>query len=117
LNVLVSRPNDDTGRWAKVADGTLEQRYYYCQNSCAGAAAIVNGSGKMMEWVKYSSYGVPIVFHAGDTDNGGGDGDCYQSDINNIDNWVSAYDVHYDLDFDLISWLSLKIKIDSILVR
>ena len=26
----------------------------------------------MMEWVKYSSYGVPFGLPAGDTDNGGG---------------------------------------------
>ena len=51
----------------------------------------------MMEWVKYSSYGVPIGLPAGDTDS---DGDCDQSDINNIDNWVSGYDVRYDLDLD-----------------
>ena len=51
----------------------------------------------MMEWVKHSSYGVPIGLPAGDTDS---DGDCDQTDINTIDNWVSGYDVRYDLDLD-----------------
>ena len=61
-------------------------------------SAIVNVSGKMMEWVKYSSYGIPFGLPSGDTDS---DGDCHQTDINNIDNWVSGYEVRYDLDLDL----------------
>jgi len=57
---------------------------------------IVNGGGEMMVWVNYSSYGVPIGLSAGDTDS---DGDCDQTDINNIDAAIS-YDVRYDLDLD-----------------
>ena len=52
----------------------------------------------MMEWVKYYSYGIPFSLPAGDTDS---DGDCDQTDINTIDNWVSGYDVRYSLDLDL----------------
>jgi len=75
-------------------------------------SAIVNASGKMMEWVKYSSYGIPFGLPAGDTDS---DGDCDQTDINNIDNWVSGYDVRYDLDLDLNWWLCLIITRNQIL--
>ena len=31
----------------------------------------------------------------------GSEGDCDQSDNNTIDKWVSGYDVHYGLEFDL----------------
>jgi len=66
-----------------TTDGVLGQRYDFCQNWCADVSAIVNGSGKMMEWVKYYSYGIPFSLPAGDTDS---DGDCDQTDINTIDN-------------------------------
>jgi len=96
IDTVVLRQKDDNSGWTSAADGVLEQRYYYCQNWRADVSAIVNASGKMMEWVKYSSYGIPFGLPAGDTDS---DGDCDQTDINNIDAAIS-YDVRYDLDLD-----------------
>ena len=75
IDAVVLRQKDDNSGWTNLADGVLEQRYYYCQNWRADVAAIVTSGGKMMEWVKYSSYGVPIGLPAGDTDS---DGDCDQ---------------------------------------
>jgi len=68
IDAVVLRQKDDNSGWLNAADGTLEQRYYYCQNWRADVAAIVNASGEMMEWVTYSSYGVPIGLPAGDWD-------------------------------------------------
>jgi len=41
---------DANSGWKSAADGTLEQRYYYCQNWRADVSAIVTLDGKMMEW-------------------------------------------------------------------
>jgi len=61
--------------------------------------ALVNDSGQMVEWAKYSSYGVPFGLPAGDTDS---DGDADVTDSAQINTWIntSTYDVRGDLDLD-----------------
>ena len=51
IDAVVLRQKDDNSGWTNAADGTLEQRYYYCQNWRADVSAIVNGSGMMMAWI------------------------------------------------------------------
>jgi hypothetical protein len=75
----------------------FRDRFYYCQNWRSDVVALVGSDGRMLEWVKYSSYGIPIGMPCGDTDS---DGDCDQTDIDNIDNWTSGYDVRYDADLN-----------------
>jgi RHS repeat-associated protein len=95
---VVLRDRDDTNGWAGAADGTLEERIYYCQNWRADVSAIVSDAGEFVESVKYSSYGVPFGIPAGDSD---GDGDADNDDRNRIISWSSAgYGLRGDLDLD-----------------
>jgi len=90
LVVLRERDTDD--------NGSMEERVYYCQNWRADVSAIVDNSGVMQEWVKYSSYGVPFGLPAGDTDC---DGDCDATDATQIATWSgSSYDVRGDINLD-----------------
>ncbi len=83
-------------------DHTLEERRYYCHHGAGGVgvggradvAAIVTDTGKMVEWVKYSAYGVPFGLPAGDTDS---DGDWDATDSGAI---AGGYDVRKDADLN-----------------
>jgi RHS repeat-associated protein len=91
IDAVVVREDDTNG------NGTLDRRTYYCQNWRNDVVALVGPAGALRETASYSSYGIPIGRPAGDTDS---DGDCDQTDIDNIDNWTSGYDVRYDVDLD-----------------
>ena len=73
IDLVVLRDRDATNGWAGAADGTLEERVYYCQNWRADVVALLDSAGAVLEWVKYSAYGVPFGMPAGDADS---DGDC-----------------------------------------
>ncbi|MBK9189663.1 MAG: RHS repeat-associated core domain-containing protein [Phycisphaerales bacterium] len=63
---------------------------------CAGdVSAILTDEGSMVEWVKYSAYGVPFGLPAGDTDS---DGDWDGDDKGRIGS--GAYDVRKDVNLD-----------------
>ena len=63
---------------------------------CAGdVSAILTDEGSMVEWVKYSAYGVPFGLPAGDTDS---DGDYDGDDKGRIGS--GAYDVRKDVNLD-----------------
>ncbi len=88
------------------ADGTLEERRYSCQNPVGWASrpstsdsAIITSGGLIVEWAKYSSYGIPFGLPGGDTDS---DGDCDSTDITQIQTWIDApaYDVRGDINLD-----------------
>ena len=53
----------------------------------------------MLEWVKYSSYGVPFGLPGGDTNS---DGDCDAADVTQVGTWSESttYDVRGDIDLD-----------------
>ena len=92
IDLVVLRERDTTD------NGTMDERMYFCQNWRADVAAIVDDSGEMYEWAKYSSYGVPFGLPAGDADS---DGDCDSADIYQLGVWRSgSYDVRGDLDLD-----------------
>ncbi len=95
-DAVVLRDRDANTAWAAEADGTLEERVYYCQNWRADVSAILTATGKMVEWVKYSAYGVPFALPAGDTDS---DGDWDATDAAAILN-SSSYDVRQDAELD-----------------
>ena len=98
IDEVILRDRDDSNGWSGAADGTLEERIYYCQNWRSDVSAIVNDAGEMVEWAKYSSYGVPFGLPAADTD---ADGDCDTTDLNQINTWISSgYDVRGDIDLD-----------------
>ena len=78
-----------------VAVGRSRERRYDCQNWRADVSAILTDDGSMVEWVKYSAYGVPFGLPAGDTDS---DGDWDGDDKGRIGS--GAYDVRKDVNLD-----------------
>jgi len=80
----------------QVGQGTLEERVYFCQNWRADVSAILTDTGKMVEWVKHSAYGVPFALPAGDTDS---DGDWDATDSGRMSGG-GAYDVRKDAELD-----------------
>ncbi|MBL1218680.1 MAG: hypothetical protein D8M59_14445 [Planctomycetes bacterium] len=98
IDSVILRDKDASTGWTSQADALDEVRYY-CQNWRADVSAIVTSGGYMVEWIKYSPYGIPFGLPGGDTDS---DGDCDATDIAQIQSWIDAstYDVRGDLDLD-----------------
>lgn len=69
--ILRDRDANGGGGWAGEADGTLEERRYYCQNWRADLVAITKSDGTPLEYVRYSSYGEPTVYPVADLDMNG----------------------------------------------
>ena len=88
------RDRDAATAWNAASDGTLEERVYYAQNFRHDVSALVTSAGQMVEWVKYSSYGVPWSMPAADTDS---DGDFDATDASAI---TGTYDVRKDVNLD-----------------
>jgi len=63
----------------------------------SSTSALVTSAGHMLEWVKYSPYGIPFGLPAGDTNS---DGDCDNADLSTISGWASGYDTRADLNID-----------------
>ena len=100
INGVVCRDKDNTeANWLVAADGTLEYRFYYCQNWRGDVVALINSDGAQVEHARYTSNGVPIGMPGADTDS---DGDCDSTDITQIQTWIDApsYDVRGDVDLD-----------------
>ena len=101
INGVVARDKDEDTAWTSESDGVLEQRFYYCHNWRGDVVVISDDSGALVEWVKYSAYGVPFGLPGADTDS---DGDCLAADgdIDQIQAWMDAptYDVRGDVDLD-----------------
>jgi RHS repeat-associated protein len=97
IDSVILRDKEIKAKWSEEATETREERRYYCQNWRADVSAILTDAGSMVEWVKYSAYGVPFALPAGDTDS---DGDWDLADKNVITAWTSGYDVRYDTNLD-----------------
>ncbi|MBX3402908.1 MAG: hypothetical protein KF699_05780 [Phycisphaeraceae bacterium] len=66
IDSVILRDRDNTDKWYNAADGTLETRHYYAQNWRADVSAIFDNAGAVIEWQKYSAYGVPFLLTHGD---------------------------------------------------
>lgn len=99
IDSVILRQRDANSGWTSAADGTLEVRRYYCQNWRNDVSANITSGGLIVEWAKYSSYGIPFGLPGGDTDS---DGDCDSTDITQIQTWIDApaYDVRGDINLD-----------------
>ena len=99
IDLVALRDKDANTAWTAASDGTLEQRIFYCQNWRADVVAVVAAGGTMLEWVKYSAYGVPFGLPGGDTDS---DGDCDATDVTQVQTIINAagYDIRADVDLD-----------------
>ncbi len=60
IDAVILRDRDANTPWPDEADGTLEERVYYCQNWRADVVALFNSSGHMLQQVRYDPYGVPF---------------------------------------------------------
>ncbi|RMH67694.1 MAG: hypothetical protein D6685_03195, partial [Bacteroidetes bacterium] len=96
IDDVILRDRDANTAWYEQADSTREERRYYCQNWRADVSAILSDTGKMVEWVKYSAYGVPFALPAGDSDS---DGDWDATDSGRMSGG-GGYDVRKDADLD-----------------
>jgi RHS repeat-associated protein len=95
IDLVILRDKDANTAWTAAADGTLEERRYYCQNWRADVSVILKSTGYFVERIKYSAYGTPFGLPAGDTDS---DGDCNGVDAGGF--YPASYDVRFDLDLD-----------------
>ena len=98
IDSVAFRERDMTNGWTGSADGTREQRHYYAQNWRADVSAIFDNAGAVMEWQKYSAYGVPYLITPGDHNKDGvvnsADVDAFDEDYK--DGVVSRADLNKD---------------------
>jgi RHS repeat-associated protein len=102
IDLVVCRNKDADTAWSSVSDGVREERLYYCQNWRTDVSVIVNAAGSLLvEWVKYSAYGVCVGLPGGDTNT---DGARDGQDVSQVNAWrlamPSVYDVRGDIDLD-----------------
>ncbi|MFO0836553.1 MAG: RHS repeat-associated core domain-containing protein [Phycisphaerales bacterium] len=101
IDSVILRNKDANTSWTSSADGTLEERVYYVQNWRADVSAVLSDTGVVKEWVKYTSYGIPIRIDPGDYNRdgyvNGNDFDDYGDDF---DNTRAEADVDFDGDVD-----------------
>ncbi len=97
IDSVILRQKDSNSGWTSAADGTMEQRRYYCQNWRNDVSVILTSAAVMVEWAKFSAYGIPIGLPAGDIDS---DFITDTGDVDAIEIWASSYDVRADLDLD-----------------
>lgn len=95
---IVRRERDASTAWTSQADG-VDEYLYYCQNWRGDVVALLDDDGSVVEWDKYSSYGVSYGVPGGDAD---GDDDCDASDATQIQAWIdtSNDNVLGDLNLD-----------------
>ncbi len=100
LDGVICRDKDnDGGGWNVESESpSTEERIYYCQNWRGDVVAVVSSGGAQRLEARYSAYGVPFGFPAGDLD---ADGDCDFGDLSIIGGWIGvSYDVRGDMDLD-----------------
>ncbi len=97
IDGVILRDRDANSGWSNAADATREERRYLCQNWRADVSAVLTDTGKMVERIKYSSYGVPFGLPAGDTES---DGDWDATDYGVLSGPSPAYDPRRDADLD-----------------
>jgi len=77
IDSVILADKDMSNGWGGAADGTREKRVYLLQNWRADVSCVTDQNGKVVEWVKYSPYGVPFRIDPADFDR---DGDVDSSD-------------------------------------
>ncbi|MCC6970021.1 MAG: hypothetical protein IT434_07330 [Phycisphaerales bacterium] len=109
IDSVILRNKDANTAWTSASDATLEERLYYVQNWRADVSAVLSDAGLVKEWIKYTSYGIPVRIDPGDYNRDGfvnaADFDDYSDDF---DNARAEADVNFDGtvngdDYDLFS--------------
>ncbi len=82
--------------WVNAADSTKEVRRTYLQNVGGwrhDIVVVLDASGRLLENVKYLSYGTPFACPAGDTEL---KGSWSSSDSTRISSYAGSYDIRFD---------------------
>ena len=98
IDDVILRDRDHNSGWTSAADGTLEQRRYYCQNWRHDVVALIKSDGKIAERDRYLSYGTPFGSPLADATF---DGTVSASDTTQVNNdWGANYHVRSDFNLD-----------------
>jgi RHS repeat-associated protein len=98
IDDVILRDRDHNSGWTSAADGTLEQRRYYCQNWRHDAVAMIKSDGKIAERDRYLSYGTPFGSPLADATF---DGTVSASDTTQVNSdWGANYHVRSDFNLD-----------------
>ncbi len=84
---------DMNSGWTSAADSTKEVRRTYLQNWRHDIVVVLDASGRLLENVKYLSYGTPFACPAGDTEL---KGSWQSSDSTRISSYAGSYDIRFD---------------------
>ena len=96
IDDVILRDRDHNSGWTSAADGTLEQRRYYCQNWRHDVLALIKSDGKIAERDRYVSYGTPFGSPLADATF---DGTVNASDTTQVNtDWGANYHVRSDFD-------------------
>ena len=98
IDSVLLREKDASTAWTAASNG-LDERVFHCQNWRGDVSVVLSDDGSLLEWIKYSAYGVPYALPAGDTDS---DGDWDATDSSQLSTWISAptYNILGDADLD-----------------
>ncbi|MEK6703622.1 MAG: RHS repeat-associated core domain-containing protein [Planctomycetota bacterium] len=72
IDSVILRDRDDTNGLNGSTDATMEHRVYYCQNWRADVSVTMTEAGRILEWIKYSAYGVAQRTSAAEYNHDGG---------------------------------------------
>ncbi|MDX2146598.1 MAG: RHS repeat-associated core domain-containing protein [Planctomycetota bacterium] len=101
IDAVVLRDRDINSGWRVAGDGTLEERFYYCQNWRADVSLVLAASGAsgggVKERVKYSAYGVAQCITPADY-NANGQVDLF--DYNDFMDDYGSSRIRSDVNFD-----------------
>ena len=98
IDSVLLREKDASTAWTAASNG-LDERVFHCQNWRGDVSVVLSDDGSLLEWIKYSAYGVLYSLPAGDTDS---DGDWDATDSSQLSTWISAptYNILGDADLD-----------------
>lgn len=71
IDAVVFRDRDANTAWTAAGDGALEERRFYCQNWRGDVIGVAKDTETPVEWVRYSSYGEPMVYPLADLNRDG----------------------------------------------
>jgi RHS repeat-associated protein len=101
IDAVIFRDRDaSTSWWEDAADGLREERIYYVQNWRADVSALLTDTGSLIQWVKYSAYGVPFMIPSGDIDS---DGDFDLTDVGGLGGGTFTDRARQDVNLDGVS--------------
>jgi RHS repeat-associated protein len=101
IDAVILRDRDaSTNWWEDATDGLREERIYYVQNWRADVSALLTDTGSLIQWVKYSAYGVPFMIPSGDIDS---DGDFDLTDVGGLGGGTFTDRARQDVNLDGVS--------------